>query len=198
MFFLLIAALTFYTAILVKRCMDVDPSIRHYLDIAERAFGKRGRLIVSIIMSSDLYLIGIGLLILEVDNLEKLFPNFAVKIGTLIISGRCSFVIITALVILPSMLLTDLSILSYVSAMGVITCIVILGSIFCVGAFGGVGFHAKGTLLNVDGIPTAVSLYIVGFGGHPAVPSIYISMRERCHFSKVLPKLPKPNNNIQF
>ncbi|KAF5477301.1 hypothetical protein F2P56_003951, partial [Juglans regia] len=84
------------------------------------------------------------------------------------------------------MLLTDLSILSYVSAMGVFTCIVIVGSIFCVGALGGVGFQAKGTLLNVDGIPTAVSLYIVCFGGHPAVPSIYITMRERYHFSKVL------------
>ncbi|PON77147.1 Amino acid transporter, transmembrane domain containing protein [Parasponia andersonii] len=185
-FFFMVAIMTFYTGILLKTCMDADPSVKSYLDIAERAFGKRGRVIVMIIMNSELYLVAIGLLILESENLQKLFPNFMVKIGALIIEARQSFVLITALVILPSMLLTDLSILSYVSATGVFSCLIILGSIFCVGAFGGVGFHEKGTLLNVSGLPTAVSLYIVCFAGHPVIPSIYTSMRKRQQFSQVL------------
>ncbi|PON58776.1 Amino acid transporter, transmembrane domain containing protein [Trema orientale] len=185
-FFFMVAVMTFYTGILLKTCMDADPSVKGYLDIAERAFGKRGRVIVMIIMNSELYLVAIGLLILESENLQKLFPNFMVKIGALIIEARQSFVLITALVILPSMLLTDLSILSYVSATGVFSCLIILGSIFCVGAFGGVGFHEKGTLLNVSGLPTAVSLYIVCFAGHPVIPSIYTSMRKRHQFSQVL------------
>ncbi|KAK9275264.1 hypothetical protein L1049_022526 [Liquidambar formosana] len=184
--FFLIAIMTFYTGILLKRCMEADPSIRTYLDIAGRAFGTRGRIIVSIIMNSELYLVAIGLLILEGDNLHKLFPKFMVKLGTLTVDGRQSFVIITALVIFPSMLLTDLSILSYVSATGVFSCLIILGSILCVGAIDGVGFHAKGSLLNLSGIPTAVSLYIVCFAGHPVIPSIYTSMRHRYQFSKVL------------
>lgn len=184
-FFFIVAIMTFYTATLLKRCMDADPSVRSYLDIAERAFGKRGRAIVIIIMNSELYLVAIGLLILESDNLLKLFPNFMVKIGSLIIEGRQSFVLITALVILPSMLLTDLSLLSYVSATGVFSCLIILGSIFYVGAFGGVGFQEKGTLLNVSGLPTAVSLYIVCFAGHPVIPSIYTSMKNRHQFSQV-------------
>lgn len=185
-FFFLVGIMTFFTGILLKRCMDADPSIRSYLDIAERAFGKKGRVMVAIVMNSELYLVAIGLLILEGDNLHKLFPKFMIKLGTWIINGRQSFVIIAALIIFPSMLLTDLSMLSYVSATGVLSCLIILGSILCVGAFGGVGFHAKGALLNVGGLPTAVSLYIVCFAGHPVIPSIYTSMRDRYQFNKVL------------
>ncbi|GAV64130.1 Aa_trans domain-containing protein [Cephalotus follicularis] len=185
-FFFLIGIICFYTGILLRRCMDSDPSITSYLDIAERAYGTRGRILVMIIMNTELYLVAIGLLILEGDNLHKLFPKFMVMIGTFIVDGRQSFVIITALVIFPSMLLTDLSILSYVSATGVFSCLLILISTFCVGAFGGVGFHARGTLLHMGGIPTAISLYIVCFAGHPVIPSIYISMRDRYQFRKVL------------
>ncbi|XP_059661847.1 amino acid transporter AVT1I-like [Cornus florida] len=183
--FFLIAAMSFYTGLLLKRCLDADPSIRSYLDIAERAFGTKGRVMVYIIMNSELYLVAIGLLILEGDNLHKLFPNFMIKIGSLAMDGRQSFVIITALVILPSMLFTDLSILSYVSATGVFSCLIILGSVVSAGAID-VGFHAEGSLLNVDGIPTAVSLYIVCFAGHPVIPSIYTSMQHVYQFSKVL------------
>ncbi|KAK6933623.1 Amino acid transporter, transmembrane domain [Dillenia turbinata] len=182
----LIAIMTFYTGLLLKQCMDTDPSIKTYLDIAERAFGKNGKIIVIIVMNSELYLVAVGLLILEGDNLCKLFPDFVVKIGTLTIQGQQPFVIITALVILPSMLLLDLSILSYISATGVFSCLIILCSIVCVGVFGGVGFSAKGTLLNLEGIPTAISLYIVCFAGHPVVPTIYTSMQDTRHFSKVL------------
>ncbi|KAL5543766.1 hypothetical protein UlMin_007550 [Ulmus minor] len=185
-FFFLIAIITFYTGILLQTCMDADPSVTSYLDIAERAFGKRGRVIVLIIMNSELYLVSIGLIILESENLHKLFPKFMIKLGTLIIYGRESFVLITALIILPSMLLTDLSLLSYVSATGVFSCLIILVSIFCVGAFGGVGFSSSGKLFDLSGIPTAVSLYIVCFAGHPVIPSIYTSMRNRYQFSKVL------------
>lgn len=183
--FFLVAAMTFSTGLLLKTCLDADSSISNYLDISERAFGKKGRLIVSIIMNSELYLVGIGLLILEGDNLHKLFPKFLIRIGTLTIPGMQSFVIITAVVILPSMLLTDLGILSYVSATGVFSCLLILVSVICVGAINGVGFSAKGKLLNVGGIPTAVSLYIVCFAGHPVVPSVYTSMRDPYQFSKV-------------
>ncbi|XP_019072613.2 amino acid transporter AVT1I-like [Vitis vinifera] len=124
-----------------------------------------------------MYLIATGFLILECDNLQKLFPEFMIKLGALTLDGKQSFVIITGLLLSPSMLLTDLSMLSYISATGVFSCLVIVVSIFCVGAFDGVGFHAKGSvLLNLDTLPTAVGLYIVSFGGHPVIPSIYMSI----------------------
>ncbi|KAJ9673031.1 hypothetical protein PVL29_026350 [Vitis rotundifolia] len=185
--FFSIAAMTFYTGLLIVRCMEVDPSISSYYDIAERAFGMKGRMIVMFMMNAEMYLIAIGFLILEGDNLQKLFPEFMIKLGELTLDGKQSFVIITGLLLSPSMLLTDLSMLSYISATGVFSCLVIVVSIFSVGAFDGVGFHAKGSvLLNVDTLPTAVGLYIVSFGGHPVIPSIYTSMRDSCQFSKVL------------
>lgn len=151
--------------------------ITSYLDIAERAFGS-----VLIIKNLELYLVATGLVILESENLNKLFPNFMVKLGTLLVHDRRAFVLITAVVILPSMLLIDLSILFSVSAAGVM----ILCSIFSVGAFGSVGFHwRETTLLNVSGLSTAVSLYIVCFGVQPVIHAIYTAIRNKNLFSQV-------------
>ncbi|KAJ9562708.1 hypothetical protein OSB04_007868 [Centaurea solstitialis] len=52
-----IASSTFYTGLLIQRCMDSDPTIRSYPDIGDRAFGKTGRTIVSIFMNLELYLV---------------------------------------------------------------------------------------------------------------------------------------------
>ncbi|KAI8027666.1 putative LRR receptor-like serine/threonine-protein kinase [Camellia lanceoleosa] len=90
--FFIISPMTFYTGLLLKTCLDADPSIRSYLNIAEQAIGKTCRIIVTIIMNSELYLVGMGLLILEADNLHKLFPKFMIKIGTLTVEGTQSFV----------------------------------------------------------------------------------------------------------
>ena len=138
-----------------------------------------------IVTNSELYLVDVGLLIVEGENLHKLFPEFMIKLGDFNVDGRQFFVLITALIIFPSMLLIDLSLLSYVSATGVFSCLIILFSIFCVGLFNGVGFHEKGRLLNVKSLPTAVSLYIVCFAGHSIIPSIYTSMRKTYQFNKV-------------
>jgi vesicular inhibitory amino acid transporter len=53
--------------------MDKDSSIRTYSDTGELAFGKIERLIVLVSMYK-LYLVSIGFLILEGDNLSNLFP----------------------------------------------------------------------------------------------------------------------------
>ncbi|XP_018468642.1 amino acid transporter AVT1J isoform X2 [Raphanus sativus] len=60
-----IAITTFYCAILIKRCMDMDPLLRTYPDIGYKAFGNTGRVIVSIFMNLELYLVATSFLILE-------------------------------------------------------------------------------------------------------------------------------------
>ncbi|PRQ33406.1 putative amino acid transporter, transmembrane domain-containing protein [Rosa chinensis] len=180
--------MTCYTSMLLKTCMDVDPSINTYLDIIERAFGNKWRIIASVFLNTELYLVALGLVIAESDNLQKLFPTFAIKLGggAITIGCRKTFVLITACITLPTMLLTDLSILSYVSAIGVLSSLLIMGSLISVGLLG-VGFHAQGgQLWNMSGLPTAVSFYIFCFAGHPVLPSIYMSMRHRHQFIKVL------------
>ncbi|GMJ04141.1 hypothetical protein HRI_004083300 [Hibiscus trionum] len=43
-----IATATFYSALLIQRCMDLDSDIKTYPGIGNRAFRKKGRLIVHI------------------------------------------------------------------------------------------------------------------------------------------------------
>ncbi|GMY13662.1 amino acid transporter AVT1I-like isoform X2 [Fagus crenata] len=154
--------------------MDVDSDIRTYPDIGNRAFGYNGRLLVSVFMYVELYLVATGFLILEGDNLSYLFPNTGIEITGIRIEGKQIFVIIVALVILPSVWLDSLSLLSYISASGVLASIIILGSILWTGEFDGIGFHQEGTLINWSGIPTAVSLYAFCYCAHPVLVVCFI------------------------
>uniref|UniRef100_A0AAT9US28 Amino acid transporter n=1 Tax=Mitragyna speciosa TaxID=170351 RepID=A0AAT9US28_9GENT len=183
---LAIASSAFYTGLLIQRCMDMDSSIRSYPDIGDRAFGPKGRALVSILMHAELYLVAIGFLILEGDNLSYLFPNTGFVIGGFGIDARQSFVIMVGLIILPTVWLNNMSILSYVSASGVAASIVLLCSILWLGAFDGIGFHGKGSFVHWNGIPTAVSLYAFCYCAHPVFPTLYTSMSNQKQFSKVL------------
>ncbi|WJZ95215.1 hypothetical protein VitviT2T_014001 [Vitis vinifera] len=180
------AYMSFCTAILLKRCMQADPYIRSYQDIAELAFGKEFRLIVHVLMNMELYLVAVGLLIIEGDTLHKLFPNFVINLGGLRLGGELFSVVVTALVILPSALLTDLGVLSYVFAMGAAAIIIIVVSILFTGVSGGVGFDGKSQLLIMGGFPTSIALFIACFGGHPVVPTVYISMKNKHQFTMVM------------
>ncbi|XP_020538876.1 amino acid transporter AVT1I isoform X2 [Jatropha curcas] len=181
-----IAIAAFYSGLLIKRCMEADSDIRTYPDIGERAFGNKGRILVSVFMYIELYLVATGFLILEGDNLQNLFPNMEVEVAGYHLGGRQTFVIIVALIILPTVWLDNLSILSYISASGVLASAIILVSIFWAGAFDGIGFQQKGTMLNWDGIPTAVSLYAFCYCAHPVFPTLYTSMKKKHQFSNVL------------
>ena len=181
-----IAAAAFYTGLLIKRCMDKNSNIRTYPDIGELAFGKTGRLIVSVSMYTELYLVSIGFLILEGDNLSNMFPIGEVQIAGLVIGGKQFFVIMVALIILPTVWLDNLSLLSYLSASGVFASAVIILSITWTATVDGVGFHHKGsTLVNWNGLPTAVSLYAFCYCAHPVFPTLYNSMTNKHQFSNV-------------
>ncbi|PRQ33410.1 putative amino acid transporter, transmembrane domain-containing protein [Rosa chinensis] len=188
--------MTCYTDMLLKACMDTDPSITTYLDIVERAFRNKWRIIASVFLNTEQYLVALGLVIAVNENLHKLFATFAISGGAIIIGGRKTFILITACNTLPTILLTNLSILSYVLAKGVISSLLIVGSLISVGV-SGVGFHTQGgQLWNMSGIPTSMSFYIFCFAGHPVLPSIYMSMRHRHQFIKVISLGMHLNSNL--
>lgn len=182
---LLIASATFYTGLLIKRCMDMNPNIRSYPDIGDAAFGRIGGSVVSFFMNMELYLVVTGFMILEGDNLSDLFSGVGLEIRGLRIEGQQAFVVLMALVVLPSMYM-NMGWMSYVSASGVLATLLILGSILWVGAFEGVGFKEQGSALNWGGIPTAVSLYSFCYSAHPVFPTLYSSMKKKHQFSQVL------------
>ncbi|KAF8094871.1 hypothetical protein N665_0351s0038 [Sinapis alba] len=183
---LLLAATAFYTSLLITKCMNADRSIKTYPDIGERAFGRPGRIIVSVFMHLELYLVTTGFLIVEGDNLHNLFPGFNIKMIGLRLNGKQSFMASVALVIMPTLWWDNLSVLSYVSMSGVLATVVTLGSISWVGAVDGVGFRQSGMLINWSGIPTALSLYAFCYGAHPVLPTLYNSMKSKHQFNNVL------------
>ncbi|KAK3128790.1 hypothetical protein QOZ80_6BG0466400 [Eleusine coracana subsp. coracana] len=184
--FITIAFICFYTGILLQRCIDSSPLVKTYPDIGELAFGRKGRIIVATFLYLELYLVAIDFLILEGDNLEKLFPNVNFHVARLKIGSKQGFVLIFSLLVLPTTWLRSLNKLAYVGICGVLASVILIASVFGIGAFDGVGFHEKGVLLKLSGIPTAMSLYAFCFSGHAVFPMIYTSMRNRKTFPTVL------------
>lgn len=166
--------------------MEAHKQICSYPDIGQAAFGQKGRIIVSIFLFVELYAVAVEFLILEGDNLAQLFPKWALKFGGIRIKSQQSFILLSALVILPTVWLRNLRLLAYVSASGVAASVFIVLAVAWVGVFDGVGFHPQGHLLNLSGLPTAIGLYAFCFCGHAVFPNIYSSMKDRRLFSQVL------------
>ena len=181
-----VAAVCWYTGLLLQRCMAVDPAVRTFADIGERAFGRGGRLLVSGFMYAELYLIAIGYLIVDGDNLDKLFPGARVSLGPASLAGKQLFVVLVALVVAPTTWLRSLGVLAYVSATGVFASLLIVLSVLWAAAVDGVGFSAPGTTaLRPTRLPTALGLYTFCFCGHAVFPTLYTSMKEKRQFPKV-------------
>ena len=183
---LVVAAACCYTGLLLQRCMDASPAARGYPEIGELAFGRGGRLAASAFLYAELYLVAVGFLILEGDNLDKLFPGASLGLGLVAVSGKQLFVVLVALVILPTTWLRSLGVLAYVSASGVLaSAVVVVCVLWTAVADGGVGFRAQGRMLNVGGLPTALGLYTFCYCGHAIFPTLCNSMKEKKKFSRV-------------
>ena len=64
-FLLIFAVVCCYTGVLLRRCIDLDPSIMGYPDVGQVAFGKYGRIIVSALLYFELFAVSAEFLILE-------------------------------------------------------------------------------------------------------------------------------------
>ncbi|KAM3698363.1 hypothetical protein ACB098_06G183200 [Castanea mollissima] len=180
------AALSFYTGILLRYCLDSAPGLETYPDIGQAAFGNFGRVAISIILYVELYACCIEYIILESDNLSSLFPNAQISLGGFELYSHVLFALMTTLAVLPTVWLRDLRVLSYISAGGVIASVLVVLCLFWVGLVDGVGFHNKGTTLNLGTLPVAVGLYGYCYSGHAVFPNIYTSMARPNQFPAVL------------
>uniref|UniRef100_A0A0D9V2K5 Amino acid transporter transmembrane domain-containing protein n=1 Tax=Leersia perrieri TaxID=77586 RepID=A0A0D9V2K5_9ORYZ len=184
--FALVGAVCFYTGRLIDRCMRAEESVRSYPDIGHLAFGAHGRTVIGAVMYVELYLVAISFLVLEGDNLDKLLPGTVVDLLGYRVHGKQLFVLVAAAFILPTTWLKNLSMLAYVSAVGLVASVALTASLVWAGV-AEKGFHVRGgNLLNLSGLPTALSLYFVCFAGHGVFPTVYSSMRTKRDFPKVL------------
>ncbi|KAI9104323.1 hypothetical protein K1719_022895 [Acacia pycnantha] len=94
-----IASTTFYSGVLIKKCMEKNLGIKTYPDIGYRAFGGKGRLAVSITIGlslggKKLFVILIGLIIMPsvwIDNLNFLsYISASGVLASVIIIGSIS------------------------------------------------------------------------------------------------------------
>ncbi|XP_050209546.1 amino acid transporter AVT1C [Mercurialis annua] len=180
------AVLSFYTGLLLRYCLDSEPGLETYPDIGQAAFGTTGRIVISIILYIELYACCVEYIILEGDNLSSLFPNAHLSFGGLELNSHHLFALLATLAVLPTVWLRDLSVLSYISAGGVIASIMVVLCLFWVGLVDQVGIHSKGTPLNLGGLPVAIGLYGYCYSGHAVFPNIYTSMAQPNKYPKVL------------
>ncbi|KAH7308217.1 transmembrane amino acid transporter protein-domain-containing protein [Stachybotrys elegans] len=168
------AAVTGYTGKILARCMDYDPSLITYSDIAYVSFGSRARIIVSALFSIELVAACVALVILFSDSLYLLLPGlFSVETWKCI----CG-VLVLVLNTMP------LRWLSYTSVIGIfstfsIVCIVILDGLVKEHKPGSLWEPATTYLLpsNWLALPLAYGLLASPWGAHSVFPSIYRDMR---------------------
>ncbi|RZC69726.1 hypothetical protein C5167_032872 [Papaver somniferum] len=165
----LFAVVCCYTGVLMKHCFESKEGIMSYPDIGEAAFGKFGRLFVSMR-----------------DNLTRLFPGVSLEWTGVHVDSVHIFGILTALVVLPTVLLRDLRVISYLSAGAVLATVLIFLSVFVVGMEDGIGFHQTSPVVNWSGLPFAIGVYGFCYSGHSVFPNIYHSMSNKKQFNKAL------------
>lgn len=105
----LTASVTGYTGKLLARCMDADPSLITYSDLAYISFGTRARIIVSALFSLELVAACVALVILFADSLGSLIPG----VGSVNTWKCICAVLVLALNLLP------MRFLSYTSVIGI-------------------------------------------------------------------------------
>lgn len=171
-----------HTGLLLGRCMDA-PWMRSYPDIGERAFGRRGRSAVAIMLYAELYLTAVDLLILAGDNLGAVAPGFQ-PFGPGLGAAGAWTVVATALA-LPTVWLRSLGLLAWLSALGVVVSFGLTALVGWEGAL--LGFpHRSPPALRPAGALLALGLVSFNYGGHALFPSLISAMRRRSAYPRVL------------
>ncbi|CAM0881584.1 unnamed protein product [Alopecurus aequalis] len=182
-----VGAVCYYTGTLIERCMRADSSITTYPDVGRFAFGAAGQRTIAFFMYVELYLVAISFLVLEGDNLDKLFPGASVELfGNYRLHGKQLFIVLAGAVILPTTWLKNLGILAYVSALGLVASAALTASLVWAGVTESAFRGRNSSVLTLTGLPTSLGLYFVCFTGHAVFPTIYSSMKNNKHFSQVL------------
>lgn len=106
------AGVTSYTALVLAKCQNLDPSLITFSDLAFVSFGRNARIATSILFTLELLAACVALIVLFADSLDLLFP------GALTVT---EWKVLCALFLIPLNSL-PLSLLSYTSIVGILSC----------------------------------------------------------------------------
>ncbi|RLV92798.1 Vacuolar amino acid transporter 1 [Spathaspora sp. JA1] len=176
---------TYWTACLLSKAMDTDPTIMTYADLGYAAYGSTAKLIISLLFSVDLLGAGVSLIVLFSDSLYALLGDE--KVWTRTTFKLISFLVLTPFTFVP------LPILSIISLFGILSTISITLLVMMCGFLKPT---APGSLLQImptnlwpESIPNfllAIGILMAPFGGHAIFPNLKSDMRHPYKFNKTL------------
>ncbi|CAJ0839144.1 3959_t:CDS:2 [Entrophospora sp. SA101] len=170
MIFLFCLIQTKYTAKTLKKCLDNDPRCITYSDLANLAYGIRGKYFI------------VALLILVGDSLKILFPS----------ADLTTLKIIATLFIIPFTWI-PIHFLSYTSMFGIFTTaslasVIILDGLTKPTSPGSLLNPMKTHIIppNLNYLPLSFGLINSGFTGHAVFPSLYRDMEKPNEYNKII------------
>ncbi|KAI0486883.1 transmembrane amino acid transporter [Xylaria cf. heliscus] len=179
----LCAGVTSWTARLLAKCMDLDPTIITFSDIAYISFGRKARVATAVLFTMELLGACVALIVLFADSLVTLFP------GTLSLT---EFKVVCTLVLIP-LQFAPLALLSVTSFVGVFCClgigvIVILDGLIKQTGPGSLIEPAQTYLFPANWLtlPLSFGLLMSPWGGHSVFPNIYRDMRHPHKYKKAV------------
>ncbi|KAJ1335517.1 solute carrier family 32 (vesicular inhibitory amino acid transporter) [Microdochium nivale] len=179
----LCAGVTSWTAGLLAKCMDLDPTIITFSDIAYISFGSKARIMTSILFTLELLAACVALIVLFADSLVLLFPgSFTVT----------QWKIFCTVILLP-LQFAPLALLSFTSFVGILCC---MGIVIIVILCGLVKTTSPGSLIepaatylfpaNWMTLPLSLGLLMSPWGGHSVFPNIYRDMRHPHKYTRAV------------
>ena len=110
--FLFFAAVTTrYTAGVLAKCLDVNPVLVGFADVAYQAFGRNARIATGFLFTIELLAACVALVVLFADSLDDLIPGW----------GRIAWKILCGVILAP-LSFVPLRYLSFTSVLGIISC----------------------------------------------------------------------------
>lgn len=173
---------TLFTAELLSRCLDTDPSLISYGDLGYASFGPIGRALISILFSLDLLGAGVSLFILFGDSLNALFPEISITQFKLL-----GFLLICPLSFVPLSILSNVSLLGIASTLGTIFIIILCG--LWKDTAPGSLIHPSPTAWwpdNFKDFCLSIGLLSACWGGHAIFPNLKNDMRHPKAFKSCL------------
>lgn len=176
---------TGYTAVLLDRALETDPTMMTYADLGYAAYGATAKLVISLLFSIDLLGLAVSLVLLFSDSLYSL-------IGDEVYWTKTKFKLIAFFVLTPFTFM-PLPILSIFSLIGILCTISIAFLVFICGFLKST---SPGSLLQF--MPTnlwplslpelfiALGILMAPFGGHAVFPNLKTDMRHPEKFKKSL------------
>ncbi|KAK4123723.1 amino acid transporter [Parathielavia appendiculata] len=179
----LCAAVTGWTAKILAKCMDLDPTLITFSDLAFISFGRNARIATSVLFTLELVAACVALIVLFADSLDLLFPRYFSVTG---------WKVFCAVILIPLNFL-PLRLLSFTSVIGIFSCLTIVLILVFDGLLKPT---SPGSLIepaqtymfptNWLTLPLSFGLLMSPWGGHGVFPNIYRDMRHPYKYSQAL------------